>query len=67
MQKVLIMNAGSSSFKWQLFELPSEEVIAKGQIERLNLPNSIVTIKYNGEKYEDDSQSLTVKVLFKLF
>lgn len=58
MQKVLIMNAGSSSFKWQLFELPSEEVIAKGQIERLNLPNSIVTIKYNGEKYEDDSQSL---------
>lgn len=66
MQKVLIMNAGSSSFKWQLFEMDSEKVIAKGQIERLNLPNSIITIKYKDKKIVDDSLSLDTTNAIKL-
>ncbi len=46
MSKVLIVNAGSSSLKFKLFDMPKEEVLADGQVERINLPGSIVKIKY---------------------
>lgn len=53
MEKTIAINAGSSSLKWQLYNMPSEEVIAKGIVERIGLPDSIFTIKYgDGEKYE---------------
>src|SRR5699024_7775495 len=50
MSKIIAMNAGSSSFKFQLFEMPSEEVITKGLVERIGLNDSIFTISVNGEK-----------------
>lgn len=50
--KILAVNAGSSSLKFQLIEMPEEKVIASGQVERIMLPKSVLTIKYNGEKYE---------------
>ena len=34
MAKTISINAGSSSLKWQLYNMPEEEVIAKGLIER---------------------------------
>ena len=37
---------GSSSLKWQLYQMPNEEVIAKGIVERIGLKDSIFTIKY---------------------
>ena len=52
MSKTLAVNAGSSSLKWQLYEMPEEKVIAKGLIERIGLKDSIFTTKFNGEKYE---------------
>ncbi len=52
MTKTLAVNAGSSSLKWQLYEMPEEEVIAKGLVERIGLKDSIFTTKFNGEKYE---------------
>ena len=52
MAKTLAINAGSSSLKFQLLEMPSETVIAKGQIERIGLPESVFTMKFNGEKTE---------------
>lgn len=48
--KILAVNAGSSSLKFQLVEMPEEKVITSGQVERIGLPNSIFTIKYQGEK-----------------
>ncbi|NLC94577.1 MAG: acetate kinase [Bacilli bacterium] len=48
--KILSVNAGSSSLKFQLFEMPEEKVIASGKIERIGLPASIITVKTNGEK-----------------
>lgn len=49
----MAVNAGSSSLKFQLLEMPAEQVIAKGQIERIGLKDSIVTIKYgDGQKFE---------------
>lgn len=44
------MNAGSSSVKWKLFEDLTEKVIAAGLIERINMANSISTVKYEGKK-----------------
>ena len=50
--KIMAVNAGSSSIKFQLLEMPSEEVIASGVMERIGLPEGIFTIKYNGKKEE---------------
>ncbi|MGY3779051.1 acetate/propionate family kinase [Isobaculum melis] len=53
MTKTIAINAGSSSLKWQLFEMPSETVIAKGIVERIGLNDSIFTIKYGeDQKFE---------------
>ena len=52
MAKTLAINAGSSSLKFQLLEMPAETVIAKGQIERIGLSESVFTMKFNGEKTE---------------
>ncbi|MED1203194.1 acetate kinase [Heyndrickxia acidicola] len=53
MAKIIAINAGSSSLKFQLFEMPEEHVIAKGIIERIGLNDSIFTLTVNGEKYTD--------------
>lgn len=54
MAKTIAINAGSSSLKWTLYEMPAEETIASGIVERIGLENSIFTIKYGeGKKYED--------------
>lgn len=50
MAKVISVNAGSSSLKFQLFEMDDEHVITSGVIERIGLEDSIFTIKYHGEK-----------------
>ena len=50
MSKVLAVNAGSSSLKFQLLEMPEAEVLADGIVERIGLNDGIFTIKYNGNK-----------------
>ncbi|MDT2759797.1 acetate kinase [Enterococcus xiangfangensis] len=53
MSKTIAINAGSSSLKWQLYQMPEESVIAKGIVERIGLNDSIFTIKYgDGQKFE---------------
>ncbi|MDR0846658.1 MAG: acetate kinase [Lactobacillales bacterium] len=52
MSKTIAINAGSSSLKWQLYNMPQEEVIAKGIVERIGISDSIFTVKYGSEKYE---------------
>ncbi|WP_243386050.1 acetate kinase [Bacillus kexueae] len=53
MSKILAVNAGSSSFKFQLFDMPSEEVVTKGLVERIGLDNSVFNITVNGEKKKE--------------
>ncbi|MBD0404645.1 acetate kinase [Flammeovirga sp. EKP202] len=43
--KILILNSGSSSIKFQLIEMPSEKVIGKGLIEKIGLPDASITVK----------------------
>jgi len=51
--KIIAINAGSSSLKWQLYSMPAETVLAKGMVERIGLPNSIFTVKHGkGGKFE---------------
>lgn len=50
MSKIISVNAGSSSLKFQLFEMPSEEVLTSGIVEKIGLEEGIFTIKVNGEK-----------------
>ncbi|MCG7419726.1 acetate kinase [Macrococcus epidermidis] len=50
MKKIMAINAGSSSLKFQLFEMPSEKVLTKGLVERIGLKNSVFTITVDGEK-----------------
>ncbi|MFD2387236.1 acetate kinase [Enterococcus rivorum] len=68
MSKTIAINAGSSSLKWQLYEMPSEAVVAKGIVERIGLNDSIFTIKYGEDKkYEEvvdiNDHELAVKML----
>lgn len=48
--KILSVNAGSSSLKFTMFEMPEEKVIISGTFEKIGLDDSFYTIKYNGEK-----------------
>ncbi|TQS76279.1 acetate kinase [Ornithinibacillus gellani] len=50
MSYVLAINAGSSSLKYQLIEMPNETVLAKGLIERIGLPESIITLEIDEQK-----------------
>lgn len=50
MGKVLAINAGSSSLKFQLFEMPEETVLAKGLLERIGFDGSEFTLEYNETK-----------------
>lgn len=50
--KLLAINAGSSSLKFQLFEMPSETVILKGLIERIGIDDTKLIINLNGKKEE---------------
>ena len=48
--KILSVNAGSSSLKFQLYEMPEEKVLISGVFERIGINDSFYTIKLNGEK-----------------
>lgn len=45
---ILVLNSGSSSIKFQLFDMKSEEVVMKGLIERVGLPDSIISYSVRG-------------------
>ncbi len=48
--KVLVLNCGSSSLKYQLMDMENEKVVTKGTYERIGQDNSFVTIKQKGDK-----------------
>lgn len=50
--KILSVNAGSSSLKFTLIELPSQKKLISGYFEKIGIGNSFYTIKVNGQKLE---------------
>ncbi|MFC6171620.1 acetate/propionate family kinase [Loigolactobacillus jiayinensis] len=59
MQKILTINAGSSSLKWNLFALPMETSLAHGLVERLNEPVATFKLVTSGQKYSQPVNTLT--------
>nr|MBP3680616.1 acetate kinase [Clostridia bacterium] len=59
--KILVLNCGSSSLKYQLINMENESVIAKGNYERIGDPKAFVTHKVNGEKYVIENSAPTHK------
>ncbi len=49
--KILVVNCGSSSLKYQLIDMKTEEVIAKGNFERIGEKEAFLTHKVGTEKY----------------
>jgi len=70
MTKTIAINAGSSSLKWKLYEMPEEKVIASGIVERIGLNDSIFTIEYgDDQEYEVtediDNHEIAVEMLLE--
>jgi acetate kinase len=67
MAKVIAINAGSSSLKFQLFEMPAEDVLTAGLVERIGLDKAVFTISVNGEKITETTDipdhAVAVKIL----
>ena len=51
--KIMAVNAGSSSLKFKLFEMPEEKVITEGNVERIGAQDAYFTIKINGDKQKE--------------
>lgn len=60
--KILIINSGSSSIKYQLMVMPENEVICSGMIDRIGLETSNVTFKTAADSHEEILPILTHKV-----
>ena len=52
--KILCVNAGSSSLKFQLYEMPEEKVLISGYIEKIGMPDCFWNVKINGEKIRSE-------------
>ena len=50
--KILVVNCGSSSLKYQLIDMETEDVMAKGYLERIGIPGSFLTHRVGEEKYK---------------
>ena len=50
--KILVLNCGSSSLKYQLINMETEEVLASGKYERIGEQEAFITHKANGQKTE---------------
>ena len=67
--KILSINCGSSSLKFQMYEMPEEKVLISGVFERIGSENSFYTLKLNGEKIKKETpileHSKAVDILIK--
>ena len=50
MDRYLVINGGSSSLKFSLYEMPSESLVVSGYFEKIGFEDSFWTIKINGDK-----------------
>ena len=69
--KLLSVNAGSSTLKFRLYEMPEETLIVKGAFERIGLDDSGYSIRIGNEKISSliplKDHDVAVKILLQLF
>lgn len=66
MAKVIAVNAGSSSIKFQLFDMPQEKVIGKGIMERIGLPNGQAAMTFGGARLKETADLPNHETAIKL-
>ncbi|MEG1125862.1 MAG: acetate kinase [Oscillospiraceae bacterium] len=52
--KILVINCGSSSLKYQLIDMTDESVLCKGNCERIGIDGSFITHKAHGKEWKED-------------
>jgi len=66
--KIFAVNAGSSSLKFQILDMPAEKEITSGIVERIGNDNAVFTIKFAGQKFEKElpikDHAVAVQLLF---
>ncbi len=62
--KILVINCGSSSLKYQLIDMTDESVICKGNCERIGIDGSFITHKANGGEWKVETDFPTHKEAF---
>ena len=69
MEKYLVINGGSSSLKFSLYEMPTEKLLINGYFEKIGFDDSFWTIKINGEKIRKEgylvNHSAAVKIMIE--
>ena len=61
--KVLVVNSGSSSIKYQLFDMTDESVLAKGLVERIGISDSIINHYPSGIFFFNDTATTEIYTL----
>ena len=68
--KILVLNCGSSSIKYALYNMDDQSVITSGGIEKIGLPDSFIKLKVNGQKVQIDApvpeHTAGVELIFKV-
>lgn len=64
--KVLVINCGSSSLKYQLIDMENEAVLASGLVERIGIEGAKLTHKFNGEKFVTETEMKDHRVALSL-
>ena len=68
--KILVLNCGSSSIKYALYNMDDKSVITSGGIEKIGLPDSFINVKLNGKKTKIDApvpeHTAGVQLIFKV-
>lgn len=69
MEKYLVINGGSSSLKFSMYEMPTEKLLINGYFEKIGYEDSFWTLKINGEKIRYDgyleNHAAAVKMMIK--
>ena len=63
--KILVLNSGSSSLKYQVVDTESGEALASGYYERIGQPNAFLTHKVNGEKHKFEEPAENHEIAIK--
>lgn len=69
--KILVINCGSSSLKYQLFNMETEEVLAKGLVERIGIEGSRLEQEAGEDQFENvtaiPDHDTAVRLVFEVF
>jgi len=56
MMKILVINCGSSSIKYQAYDMPGKRLLARGLVERIGEPAGLFVHRRDSEKFESESR-----------